>query len=284
MSASTIKKSLVQKEIKIKKIKFMNNKKWNYSKIIKEIKKNGYFVFKNYLDKKDIKEIKESLLETFNYIKKGKEKNLQKKYYEIKKFSPKLKGNWYDISNYNMTLRKFVHSPAMIELVKRYFKSKVIFSVRPCIHAHDHTNDFLLSPHQETYMMSADGILLWTPLYDTNKNNGGLVVYENSHKHGFFKHETKHPTLGKKAWTKEYTHISDSIIKKFKRLELDIKAGSAVFMLNSMMHCGYQMKKKGHVRITVTERFNPLQRIPFLKKENAPLKIPYEADYSKILF
>ena len=82
----------------------MNNKKWNYSKIIKEIKKNGYFVFKNYLDKKDIKEIKESLLETFNYIKKGKEKNLQKKYYEIKKFSPKLKGNWYDISNYNMTL------------------------------------------------------------------------------------------------------------------------------------------------------------------------------------
>ena len=38
----------MQKEIKIKKIKFMNNKKWNYSKIIKEIKKNGYFVFKNY--------------------------------------------------------------------------------------------------------------------------------------------------------------------------------------------------------------------------------------------
>ena len=43
------------------------------------------------------------------------------------------------------------------------------------------------------------------------------------------------------------------------------------------------MKKKNHVRITITERFNPLQKIPYLKKEKAPLKIPYKADYNKIL-
>ena len=125
-------------------------KNWNYNKIINQIKKNGYFIFENYLDKKDLKEIKESLLDTLNYIKKGKEKNLVKKYYSIKKYSPKLKGNWYDIANYNLTIRKFVHSPKVIELMKKFFKSKVIFSVRPCIHAHDESNDFLLSPHQET--------------------------------------------------------------------------------------------------------------------------------------
>ena len=53
-------------------------------------------------------------------------------------------------------------------------------------------------------------------------------------------------------------------------------------MLNSMIHCGYQMKKKRHVRITITERFNPLQNIPYLKKTNAPFKISYTANYNKI--
>jgi hypothetical protein len=54
-------------------------------------------------------------------------------------------------------------------------------------------------------------------------------------------------------------------------------------MINSMVHCGYQMKKEQHARITITERYNPLQKIPFLKKDNAPLKIPYQEDYNKIL-
>jgi len=49
-----------------------------------------------------------------------------------------------------------------------------------------------------------------------------------------------------------------------------------------MIHCGYQMKKKRHVRITITERFNPLQNIPYLKKTNAPFEISYTANYNKI--
>ena len=48
--------------------------------------------------------------------------------------------------------------------------------------------------------------------------------------------------------------------------------------------CGYPNKTKGHVRITITERFNPLQKIPFLRNENAPLRMPYEGvDYNKIV-
>ena len=65
--------------------------------------------------------------------------------------------------------------------------------------------------------------------------------------------------------------------------ELEVKAGSAVFMINSMVHCGYPMTKKDRVRITITERYNPLQKIPFLKDEKAPLNIPYRADYNSIL-
>jgi hypothetical protein len=41
------------------------------------------------------------------------------------------------------------------------------------------------------------------------------------------------------------------------------------------VHCGYKNKKKNSVRITITERFNPLKKIPFLKKASAPMRIPF---------
>ena len=112
---------------------------------------------------------------------------------------------------------------------------------------------------------------------------GGLAIYKNSHKHGFFDHSLEHPKLGKKSWTKNYTHIDPEIVKKFERIELEVEAGSAVLAINSLVHSGYQMKKKGHARITITERYNPLKKIPYLKDEKAPLKIPYVFDYDQLV-
>mgnify|MGYP000336056461 CR=1 FL=1 len=72
--------------------------------------------------------------------------------------------------------------------------------------------------------------------------------------------------------------------KKFEKIELEVKAGSAILMHSSVLHCGYPTKKRGSVRIIVTERYNPLQKIPFLKNENAPMKIPFVGvDYNKIV-
>jgi hypothetical protein len=43
------------------------------------------------------------------------------------------------------------------------------------------------------------------------------------------------------------------------------------------------MKNKDGLRIVITERLNPLKKIPYLKDENAPLKIPYTGvDYNAI--
>tara|TARA_B100001758_G_C17798817_1_gene298484 strand:- start:91 stop:489 length:399 start_codon:yes stop_codon:yes gene_type:complete len=130
-------------------------------------------------------------------------------------------------------------------------------------------------------MFSVDGILLWVPLFDTNKDTGGLTIYKKSHKRGFFKHTTKDPS-GKKRWTNNYTNIHPSIYNNFKKVNLEVKSGSAVLMINSLIHCGYPNKTKKHVRITVTERFNPLHKIPYLKKTNVPIKIPYTANYNSI--
>ena len=273
------------------------NRKWDYDLAIKKIKKDGYFVFENFFSKDNIKEIKNSLLETLNYIQRDNEKDLVKKYFKIKKFNQKLKGNWYDMARYNLTLYKFLHSQDVITLVKKFFKSNVIFSARPAIHVHDSTNDFLLEPHQETAAFSRDGILLWAPMFDTNRNNGGLTIWKNSHKHGFFPHKIEPPEqllhlnkkqkkdpTGKKVWTKDYTNIDKSIYSQFEKINLSVKAGSAVFMINRMIHAGYPMKSKNKIRLTLTERFNPLQNLPYLKKENAPQMTPYTTDLNKINF
>ena len=54
-------------------------------------------------------------------------------------------------------------------------------------------------------------------------------------------------------------------------------------MKSSMIHCTDIQLKKGHLRITLTERFNPLRKLPFLKNPEAPLKIPYVGiDYNSI--
>jgi len=259
------------------------NKKWNFRKIKSELESNGFYIFKDFFNKKDLKKIKNTLVNSLNYIRPSKEKKLQKKYYQIKKFNPKLKGHWYDMARYDINLLKLLHKPEMINFIKKFYNTEVVFSGRPAIHVHDDMNDRLLDPHQETNQFARDTMGFWVPLYNTNKNNGGIVIYKNSHKHGYFKHTLGNSHAGKKSWTKNYTHISAKIAKKFERVELNVKAGSAVFFLSSLVHCGYPNKKRGSVRITVTERYNPLQKIPFLRDENAPLRMPFMGiDYNKV--
>ena len=255
----------------------------NYNKIKKEISKNGYYIFENYFSDHDLIKIKDSLLNTLHYIKPDNEKDLQKKYYQIKKLNPKLKGHWYDMARYDINLLQILHKPEVIDFIKKFFNTKVVFSGRPAIHVHDDENDKLLDPHQETNQFARDTMVFWAPLFDTNKENGGIVVYKDSHKHGYFEHTLEHPDMGANGWTKDYTHIDSAIANKFKRIELEVKAGSAVFFLSSVVHSGYPNTKKGTVRITITERYNPLQKIPFLRDENAPLRMPFVGlDYNKV--
>ena len=75
-------------------------------KIIKQIRKNGFVVVKNFFSKKDLDTVKTTLFDTLNYIKKNNEfkKDLQKKYYEIKYFNEILKSHFYDISPHNINI------------------------------------------------------------------------------------------------------------------------------------------------------------------------------------
>ena len=104
------------------------------------------------------------------------------------------------------------------------------------------------------------------PLYNTSPKDGtgGLAIYKDSHKHGYFDHSIENPAGGKK-WTKQYTHVEDkNIVSSFERIELEVKAGSVVLMHSAVIHNGYLTTKKYFVRITITEQYNPLQKISYV--------------------
>ena len=139
----------------------MNNI-WDNKKIAEEIRNNGYYIFENYFNREEIDIVKKSLLDILHYIKPDEEKDLQKKYYQIKKYNSKLKGNWYDIAPYNITMLQLLHKPEMINFVKEFFNTDVVFSGRPAIHAHDDENDKLLEPHQERAQIARDNLVFWS--------------------------------------------------------------------------------------------------------------------------
>ena len=103
----------------------MNNI-WNNKKIAEEIRNNGYYIIENYFNKQEIDKIKKSLLDILHYIKPDNEKDLQKKYYQIKKYNPKLKGNWYDIAPHNITMLQLLHKPEIVNFVKEFFDTNVV--------------------------------------------------------------------------------------------------------------------------------------------------------------
>ena len=256
---------------------------WNKKEVINNIRTQGYHVAENYFSESELAEVKKSLLDTLHYIKPDSETDLKKKYYQIKEYSEKLKSHWYDITPFNCEIMKCMHKPEAIEMTKKYFNTDVIFLSRPAINAHDDANDKLLMGHQETAQMSVDHIFLWAPLYDAIKENGegGLSIYKDSHKHGFFEHFLED---GKPRWTKDYTHVKSSVTDQFEQIDCDIKAGSAVFIISSMIHCGYPVTKKNGLRLTMSERFNPLLKLPFLRDENATIRMPYTGvDYNSIV-
>ena len=55
--------------------------------------------------------MKDSLLDALNYIQPNGETDLQKKYYQVRNFDRKLKGNWYDIVGRDINLLQQLHSP-----------------------------------------------------------------------------------------------------------------------------------------------------------------------------
>lgn len=250
-------------------------KKINQKKAINEIREKGYYIIEDFLSKNELNKVKETILEVLHYIHPKKIKNLQKKYYQVKKFNKKLKSSFYDIIRYDLEILKILHNKEITNLVKNYFKIKSVFSANPQVTIHDDKNERLLLPHQEIANFSKDFLLMSFPIFDTNKLTGGLRVYEGSHKNGYFDH-----VQSKKI---KSAFVPNTITRNFKKKDLSIKARSAVIWHSALIHASYATEKNNSVRINIVERYNPLKYIPALRNPNLKLKLPYyNFDYNSI--
>ena len=99
----------------------------NINKHCKNIYSDGYTIIENFFSKKQLDKVKSSLLDMLNYIEFSKEKNLQEKYYEIKKNYPKLKKNFYELAPQKIDMVKIIHSEKMINLVKNFLALQLFY-------------------------------------------------------------------------------------------------------------------------------------------------------------
>ena len=237
-------------------------------KIFKNIRRDGYSQLKDCYSEDQLNKVKNSLLSMLNYIKHDdKITNLHEKYYQIKDYNPILKGHFFDMCSFELETLQLLHQPKILDLVKSYFKTDVVFSGGPGVHMRDSENERILIGHQETHQFARDFLFVWAPLYDAKGDQGGLIVYKDSHKHGYWQHNTNN-TLGSSS-------INPEILKKFKGEKIEVDAGSALLIHSALIHASAKTLKKKFIRFVITDRICPLQKVPYLKKEDVPIKIPY---------
>ena len=246
------------------------------NEVIKRIQKNGYCHLENAFTNNEIKSVRKSLFLMLDYILPNtKIKDLHEKYYSVKNHSMALKGHFFDMTSLELNTLKLLHDKKIIDIVKSYFKTKVVFSGRPAVHIHDSENERFLDPHQETNQCARDFLFIWAPLFDATGDQGGLMIYENSHMNGYYQHNSDNK-LGS-------SHLRKNILSKFKKKKIEVKAGSALLIHSALIHGSVETKKKKFARFILSDRYCPLAKIPYLKKENTTLKIPhYGVNYNSI--
>ena len=257
--------------------------------LYKNFWKNGYVILKNYVSKKEINKIFNQINDLTNIslnekISLKNNKDLDLKYLKLKNKSPKLKSHIYDLSKYCDSLVEIASSKKFLDISKLLLKSKTVFIDTPQVrvdHPKEKTN---LPQHQELNQISKDVITFWVPLVDINKNNGGIYFRPKTHELGHVKYKDYH--LSATAAGQKRVKILNKLFnkkenKKYKSISPKLNAGDVVIFHSFIFH-GTKPNRSNKVRWVYIARHNSIKTAPYLKKENYPLRIPYNEDYNTI--
>ena len=258
-------------------------------KLYKEFWDNGYLIIKNFISKKDIKLIYNQINDLAD-ISLGSNKKLKKKisldekYLTLKKENPKLKSHLYDLTKYCDSLVRLAGSKKFLDYAKVILNSNTAFIDSPQVRI-DHPKEKLNLPqHQELNQFSKDVITFWVPLVNINKKTGGISFRPKTHKLGHVKY--KNSNMSATDAGPERQEIVDKLFKnknlrKFKSIAPSLNAGDAVIFHSFIFH-GTRANSNNKIRWTYISRYNSIKTTPYLKEENASLKISYKANYNLI--
>jgi|TARA_B110000971_G_C19906352_1_gene452438 ectoine hydroxylase-related dioxygenase (phytanoyl-CoA dioxygenase family) len=261
----------------------------NKSKVYKDFWNNGYIIIKNFISKKDIQLIFNQVNDLVDISlseknKSNKNYSLDKKYLKLKKINPKLKSHLYDLTKYCDSLVGLAGSKKFLDYAKTILNSKTAFIDTPQVRI-DHPKEKLNLPqHQELNQLSKDVITFWIPLVNINKKTGGIFFRPKTHKLGHVKYKNSNMSATEAGANRQ--KIIDKLfknkdLKKYKSFTPSIKAGDAIIFHSFIFH-GTKANKTNKIRWTYISRYNSINNAPYLKKESASLRIPYDADYNLI--
>lgn len=217
-------------------------------KIINNFNKKGFFIYKNFFDKKLLKEMQESIfnvsLKFIDIESKDKIKNIHdikfhKALHKLRKKNPKDFGALFDSINNSVVVSKIVSQKNLLNLVSKltnlpislisYNGSKIRMD---CFR--DKRN--ILAWHQDRsyYYQNEDGnkgLVCWIPLTDVAKTRGALVLCENSHKGGFIMSKY----INKNNLSPQFL-VSESVVKKYKKKTCALKERDLLIFKKTTIH------------------------------------------------
>lgn len=231
----------------------------------------GYIIIKKFISKDDISliysEIDNILTYSLSNISNNdlSKKTIDQKYLDLKKKNPKLKSHCYNMFSNIPTLHRIFSSKNIIEILQKIINKHYIID-KMQIRIDDNSNDRILPMHQERGQISFNEITAWLPLIDITESSGGIYIIPESHKLG---------RLPVKIYDNGYTGVEDKYIKNVQKVL--IEKGDLLLFHWDIIHGSYK-NIDPNIRWTAVCRFNPVQNIPYLVDNNAPINIPKDQE------
>jgi ectoine hydroxylase-related dioxygenase (phytanoyl-CoA dioxygenase family) len=217
--------------------------------------------------------------------KSDKKLTFEQKYLYLFKKNPKLKSHFYDCIAYLDCLNQISTSEKTLKIVKKLLGEKTVLYSGSQVRM-DHPNDpYYLPQHQELGQMSNRLVLFYVPLVNLDKKIGGINLRPKTHKLGFVRYKG-HDIEGRMAGNKRSKIIKELFeqahLKKYKSINLNLKAGDALIFHNHLFHGTNPNLEKKKIRTVYLTRFNSINKTPYLKNSKSKLFIPYTANYDLI--
>lgn len=258
-----------------------------------QIKNDGFVVVPNIISLNDINNIFKAIFHLLEKFSPERAKNcsgekpwLDLKFHQelgkLQELEPRKFSKLYDSLQTLSIVQRIGNSEKILKIASELLKksdeplSWINLSNTPVLFRMDEPrkNSHTLDWHQErvSYKQNDDGkngLVIWIPLQNVNKEKGTLDVCVGSHKDGFME-PTHSGTYGNIQDTKKF--LSNEIAENYKQQSIEMNAGDALFVSMLVIHKSGNMDNANKFRLTATMRihntyssdFNP-GRIRFIE-------------------
>ena len=253
----------------------MTNKIKNYSKldIKKNYKENGYFIFRNVIDKKYIRES----LKEIDFILKSQWKLYFKSKYPGKDIA--IKKLFYRNKNYRKFLYEMLNKRMLGPI--QYAKLDTVKKICSCIGIktpmfQDAANRFHIpgekifqtGTHQDIGIMKTNNsVTFWLPLIKSALNSGSLKFWKKSH--------LENVIIPDGPDYRGHTWINKSILEKYEEVWEEYMPGDLVMFHTKIVHTSMPNNSK-NCRWAVIFRFDDLNDNRYFDLKISPLSAGYK--------